>query len=270
MPAACTTPKLRYNLPVAAAFQATRKGVSVKIEGSYEFDGSPTVVWQILLDPAALRGIIPGCRNLEQRSGREYAGEFVLAGGPFDGVYSGTAVLSDVVEHQSYRLHLHGLGPHGPLEATAHVRLQGDDTRTVLRYDAEVAVLGGLAQTTPRLLQSNIQSLLRRTFENVAARVRHRTRVHTTDLRQAAPEPVLSERRNTLGVDDLLADIRYELRRDRRTAVFVAILGVLAILLSIGAFVFVRSTYRWVIHYLAVKTNIIPANFPLNPGDPPS
>lgn len=237
----------------------------MRFEGSYAFDGSPTLVWQILLDPAALRSTIPGCQKLEQRNGREYVGEFTLDGGPFGGSYRGTAVLGDVVERESYRLQMHGLGPHGPLEATVHVRLTGGDAHSVLHYEGEIAMLGGPAQAAPRLLQSNVQALLRRYFENVTARVQHRTRVHTTDLRWTVPETRFVERRNTRGVDDLLADIRYELRRDRRTAVFVAILSVLALLLFIGTFVFVRSTYRWLIHYLAVKTNIIPPNFPLSP-----
>jgi carbon monoxide dehydrogenase subunit G len=80
------------------------------ISGSYTFNAPPARVWDLLMDPAAIASCIPGCESLEPEGPDRYHARLTVALAAITGTYEGTVIISDKVEHGSYRLTVEGQG----------------------------------------------------------------------------------------------------------------------------------------------------------------
>jgi carbon monoxide dehydrogenase subunit G len=147
----------------------------MKLSGEFVFDGSREEVWDLVRDPEALAGALPGTQSLTQVSENEYEGKMQLRVGPVSGVFSGKVVISDEVPPKSYTLSVEGRGAPGFAKGTGDVELvdQGDDT-TLLKYEGEVQIGGKLASVGQRMLETVSKSMTRQGLEtlNKALQVR--------------------------------------------------------------------------------------------------
>jgi carbon monoxide dehydrogenase subunit G len=147
----------------------------MKLSGEFVFDGSREEVWDLVRDPEALAGALPGTQSLTQVSENEYEGKMQLRVGPVSGVFSGKVVISDEVPPESYTLSVEGRGAPGFAKGTGDVELvdQGDDT-TLLKYEGEVQIGGKLASVGQRMLETVSKSMTRQGLEtlNKALQVR--------------------------------------------------------------------------------------------------
>ena len=83
------------------------------ITGSYTFAAPPARVWDLLMDPAAIASCIPGCETLEPEGSDRYHARLTVALAAITGTYDGTVIISEKVEHKSYRLTVEGQGRPG-------------------------------------------------------------------------------------------------------------------------------------------------------------
>ena len=125
-----------------------------------KFGGEHTVparrerVWEALNDPAVLEACIPGVRELEKRSGHEFAATVQARIGPVRASFRGAVTLSELDPPNSYRISGEGAGgAAGFVRGGARVRLEDAPAgATRLAWEAEAQVGGKLAQVGSRLV----------------------------------------------------------------------------------------------------------------------
>ena len=96
------------------------------ISGSYTFGAPPSRVWDLLMDPSAIASCIPGCESLEPEGpiGIRHASR--LRWRRSRAPTTGTVIISDKVEHASYRLTVEGQGRPGFVKGNAAIVLRPD------------------------------------------------------------------------------------------------------------------------------------------------
>jgi uncharacterized protein len=115
----------------------------MNIVGSYSLAVPRQRVWDALQDPAVLARTLPGCEALEVTGPDAYAATVTAGVASVKGTYRGSVQLIDKQAPTAYRLTAEGSGAPGTIRADAVVRLEADDERTTISYDAE-AVVGGM------------------------------------------------------------------------------------------------------------------------------
>jgi 2-furoyl-CoA dehydrogenase large subunit len=121
-----------------------------------------------LLDPAALRAVIPGCHRLEIAGPNLYRAEVSLGVGPVRGRFSANVRLSDLEQEKGARLSGDLIGPLGAAAGGGFVRLAPTAAGTRLDYDYVVTVNGKAAAVGGRLLDSAAGIVIRKFFEGLA------------------------------------------------------------------------------------------------------
>lgn len=146
----------------------------MKIEGSHTFNASRDVVWPMLLDPAVLANIMPGCEKLEQTGENEYEGELNIKVGPVQGKFKGTVALSDISEPESYHIEVNGRGPAGIIKGAGKLSLAEENGGTVMNYDGDAQVSGRIAQVGQRLIDTSAKAIIRQSLEGLEQQVQAR------------------------------------------------------------------------------------------------
>ncbi|OYQ37713.1 carbon monoxide dehydrogenase [Niveispirillum lacus] len=131
------------------------------MEGEYAIPASRDRVWSALNDPAVLLRCIPGCEELDKLSDTEMTAKLKLKIGPVSARFAGKVHLYDMDAPNGYRISGEGQGgAAGFGKGGATVTLaDAPDGGTVLRYKAEAAVGGKLAQLGARLIQGTAAKL---------------------------------------------------------------------------------------------------------------
>lgn len=130
------------------------------ITGRYRIAAPREVVWGALNDPDVLRRCIPGCKELEKRSDREFAAKVTLKVGPMSVNFTGSVVLEDLDAPAGYTIVGQGQGgAAGFAKGRAKVDLATDGADTVLSYIAKAEVGGKLASLGGRLIEATSRKL---------------------------------------------------------------------------------------------------------------
>ncbi|WP_142846748.1 carbon monoxide dehydrogenase subunit G [Telmatospirillum sp. J64-1] len=123
--------------------------------GEQFIPASPSAVWEALNDPDILRRCIPGCESVERLSEMEFTAKVTAKVGPVRARFSGRVQMEDVVPGVSCRLVGEGMGgAAGFAKGGAAVTLAEQQGGTLLRYEAQGAVGGKLAQVGARLVDT--------------------------------------------------------------------------------------------------------------------
>ncbi len=130
--------------------------MSMDFSGEYRIPVGRERVWAALNDPDVLRRSIAGCTELERTEGEQFKAVMTARVGPIAVNFRGTVRLEDIDAPQGYTLIGEGQGgAAGFGKLSAWVTLESvAPQETVLRYRAEAAVGGKLANVGSRLLQS--------------------------------------------------------------------------------------------------------------------
>ncbi len=141
----------------------------MKVEGEYTFDARREEVWPILLDPAVLTTVLPGCEKLELVGEDSYEGVLKIKVGPVQGVFKGKIKLEDIEEPQSYTMLVDGRGAPGFVKATGRVNLEEEAGQTRMVYSSDAQVGGRLASVGQRLMESSAKAIIKQSLDGLNA-----------------------------------------------------------------------------------------------------
>lgn len=160
----------------------------MKVEGRHTLAASREVVWSTLYDPATLGRIMPGCETFEAISAHEFRVALRLRVGQAVDLFSGTLWLERVAPFTGFDFQADGEGASGLIHGRGRLYLEdAAEGQTVLCYEADFEVGGGLATATGRLLQTTARAFARRSLEALERQLDLRTRTYTTAV--APPSP---------------------------------------------------------------------------------
>ncbi|MEW6767049.1 MAG: molybdopterin cofactor-binding domain-containing protein [Pseudomonadota bacterium] len=152
-----------------AASPKREGGRALRAEGSATVDAAPQRVWDMLLDPATLKAVIPGCETLVKVSDTHFRADVVLGIGPVTGRYRANVKLSDLDEPRAVTLSGAAEGALGFGEGEGRIRLEPTDSGgTVMHYSYEAAIGGKVASIGGRLLDGATKVIIGKFFTALA------------------------------------------------------------------------------------------------------
>ena len=158
-------------LPVAPAALP-----SLQATGFVEIAATPAEVFAVLLDPAALALVIPGCEKLMPEGPNRFRAQVTIRIALIKARYEAEIELSEIVVPSSLRLSGRGQSGLGTAQGDGHVRLEAitpsgaraneleGATHTRLHYDYQAQVGGKVAAVGPRMLEGAARLVLGELF----------------------------------------------------------------------------------------------------------
>ena len=67
----------------------------MRIDGTFSFNANPEKVWDVLLDPEALKACIPGCQSMTLTGENTYVITLTVGIAQFKGTYDGNVSIQD-------------------------------------------------------------------------------------------------------------------------------------------------------------------------------
>jgi 2-furoyl-CoA dehydrogenase large subunit len=151
----------------AAARPAGKGGKALAARGEVVLDAPPQAVFDVLLDPAALAKVIPGCNALEPAGQNRYRAEVTVGVGMIKARYQAEVELSELDPPRSLRLAGAGLSSVGSARGSGLVSLEPQGAGTLLRYDYSAEVSGKVAAVGSRMLEGAAKIVLNQLFEQL-------------------------------------------------------------------------------------------------------
>ena len=141
------------------------------ITGSYTFDATPERVWTLMMDPSAIAACIPGCEALEPEGPDRYRARITIGLAAITGTYDGIVVITEKVEHSSYRLEVEGQGKPGFVKGNAAIALRPEGSGTIVDLSGTVQAGGAIARLGQRLIGAAAKMMQDRFFECMKGKV---------------------------------------------------------------------------------------------------
>jgi carbon monoxide dehydrogenase subunit G len=142
----------------------------------------------MLLDPAVLANVMPGCEKLDKTAENAYEGELNIKVGPVQGKFKGTVALSDINEPESYFMEVNGRGPAGIIKGTGKLQLAEENGSTVMSYEGDAQVSGRIAQVGQRLIDTSAKAIIRQSLEGLDQQVQARVQANQAAANGSAAE----------------------------------------------------------------------------------
>lgn len=151
----------------AESKMADKGGKSLVAQGEVWLPATQEAIFEVLLDPAALRRVIPGCHALEQLGPNHYRTEVSVGIGMIRARYKAEIQLSELNPPFSLRLAGSGLSAVGSATGSGLVALEPKDQGTLLRYDYAANISGKVAAVGSRMLEGATKVVLNQLFEQL-------------------------------------------------------------------------------------------------------
>jgi 2-furoyl-CoA dehydrogenase large subunit len=151
------------NTPKAAKGDRQLRG-----EGRATVAASPEAVWAMLLDPATLQAVIPGCHGVEKISDTHFRADVMIGVGPVRGRYRAEVALSDLDAPRAVTLGGSAEGALGFGNGEGRITLTPENAGTVVRYEYDAAIGGKVASIGGRLLDGAARVIIGQFFSALA------------------------------------------------------------------------------------------------------
>jgi 2-furoyl-CoA dehydrogenase large subunit len=126
-------------------------------------------VWAMLLDPATLQTVIPGCHHVEKISDSHFRADVTIGIGPVKGRYRADVKLSDLDPPRAVTLGGSAEGALGFGHGQGRINLvPNQNGTTTLRYDYNAAIGGKVASIGGRLLDGAARVIIGQFFAALA------------------------------------------------------------------------------------------------------
>lgn len=138
----------------------------MELASTYTFDTPRQQVWDLLVDPPAVAGCLPGCDALDPVEGEAdtYRATLTIGVAAISGRYEGTVSMRDMQPPGSLRLVVEGRGKAGVASGEATITLSEDGHQTTVAVAGRAQVRGTLARVGQRLLGSVSKMMMDRFF----------------------------------------------------------------------------------------------------------
>jgi len=138
-------------------------------EGLASVKGTPEQVWAMLLDPATLRAVIPGCQRVDRITDTHFGADVTLGIGPVRGRYRADVELFDLDPPRAVTLRGRADGALGFGTAEGRIALKSDGRGgTRLRYSYDAAIGGKVVSIGGRLLDGAMRVIIGQFFTALA------------------------------------------------------------------------------------------------------
>ena len=154
-------------LKAARSKPAAGGGRALAASGTTDIAASPEAVFAVLLDPAALARVIPGCHALETIGEHRYRADVTVGVGLVRARYAAEIELSELDPPRSLRLAGSGLSSLGAARGSGRVTLEPTEGGTRLSYDYRAEVSGKVAAVGGRMLEGAAKIVLAELFEQL-------------------------------------------------------------------------------------------------------
>jgi 2-furoyl-CoA dehydrogenase large subunit len=156
----------------AAAFGKRSGDRKLRGEGEAAVAAPAERVWAMLLDPATLQSIIPGCHNVQKISDTHFRADVTIGIGPVKGRYRADVRLSDLDPPRAVTLGGSAEGALGFGGAEGRITLvPGENGATAIRYVYEATIGGKVASIGGRLLDGAARVIIGQFFAALARHV---------------------------------------------------------------------------------------------------
>jgi uncharacterized protein len=156
----------------------------MKLAGEYTVSAPRQNVWNVLLDPALLARVLPGCEKLESLGDDTYRAGVKIQVGPLNGAFEGTIKLTNIVAPNSYHMEFDGKGALGFVRGVGDVQLADNGSTTLITYSGEASIGGKLASVGQRLMETSAKAMIKQTLDEITpiAQSLNTTSTNTTDM----------------------------------------------------------------------------------------
>jgi carbon monoxide dehydrogenase subunit G len=145
--------------------------MALHVEGSYTFKAPRERVFQLLLDPEALKTCIPGCESMALIGPDTYEATVKVGIAAVKGTYKGQVRISDQIEPQQYRMAIEGKGGPGFGKGQALVTLEEQDGNTIVKVAGDGQIGGMIAGIAQRLVGGVSKMMMDQFFGCMAKKV---------------------------------------------------------------------------------------------------
>jgi uncharacterized protein len=135
------------------------------VKGSHTFNAPRERVWQLLLDPEALRAALPGTKEFTQTGPDAYDAVMSVGVGSVKGTYNAKIQVLDKNEPDSYRLVVEGTGRPGFLKGDGTIELEDKGETTGVHYHGQAQVGGMIAGVGQRLISASANLVIGQFFK---------------------------------------------------------------------------------------------------------
>jgi carbon monoxide dehydrogenase subunit G len=139
----------------------------MKLEGTYRFEASPELVWEVFTDPRHLKKAIPGCERMEEYEPHKYDALLKISIAAVKGSYDSKFEMVDLAPPRQYRLIAEGSGRPGFVKGYSVIKMTGANGGTVLNYQGELQVGGLIAGVGQRMINGIAKLMLNQFFEKM-------------------------------------------------------------------------------------------------------
>jgi carbon monoxide dehydrogenase subunit G len=136
----------------------------MKITGYRHIDAPQKVVESALLDGRRLVQALPDFRLGVSLDGQQQRGTLTIPVGPMRGQYEGTFTVTQPAA-VVWEIAFDGHSAQGIFKGHGRIHLTPDNEQTILHYDGGIELAGQLAELPPRLLQANVNAIVRRCLD---------------------------------------------------------------------------------------------------------
>ena len=143
-------------------------GRRLRGDGSARVGVSHETVWTMLLDPATLQAVIPGCHRVDKISNTHFRADVTIGIGPVKGRYRAEVMLSDLDAPRAVTLGGSAEGMLGFGSGEGRITLVPDAGSTVVHYVYDVAIGGKIASIGGRLLDGAARVIIGQFFAALA------------------------------------------------------------------------------------------------------
>ena len=154
-------------MPVPARALPLGEGLALQAQGSVEIAATPEQVFAVLMDPAALAKVIPGCHALTADGPNRYRADVTVGVGLVKARYEALIALSDIDPPRRLRLSGSGRSSLGTGAGDGLVTLEATATGTRLNYDYQAQVGGKVAMVGSRMLEGAARIIVAQLFESL-------------------------------------------------------------------------------------------------------
>lgn len=135
------------------------------VKGSHTFNAPRDRVWQLLLDPEALRAALPGAKEFNKVGDDAYETVMSVGVGSVKGTYNAKIQVRDKNEPASYRLVVEGTGRPGFLKGDGLIELADQGETTQVNYRGQAQVGGMIAGVGQRLISASANLVINQFFK---------------------------------------------------------------------------------------------------------